>query len=356
VASRDVIVAFDDIVHGSASVYSSAFVNLALAELERYALEVVVDPVGTPPDNFTVQLEMSSDGRNWIAKNGPPEVYMLAGAIQTYVASGFDSGLIPALALVRVRVQLAGASSAAHVKVFVRQGPRFGFVPPGLSGCVLWLRSDTGLTMNGANVSAWADLSGNGNNASQGASTRQPAFNTRQINGQPSLFFDPSTSGSEKYMNLSNSLASLSALHAFVVHRRLTATESNNAKTGFWKLGTAAGAAAMPGTDGNIYDDCGSTASHACGAPVVTLTTSQVYEVTSQSGSWANGLNGVAQFSTASNTVGGSSTAQIGGNSGFGNFYNGDWAEMILFNRILATPERALVIGYLNGRYALGAV
>jgi hypothetical protein len=40
----------------------------------------------------------------------------------------------------------------------------------------VWFRADKGITLNGSNVSAWADQSGNGNSASQGTSGDQPAF------------------------------------------------------------------------------------------------------------------------------------------------------------------------------------
>jgi len=37
------------------------------------------------------------------------------------------------------------------------------------------------------------------------------------------------------------------------------------------------------------------------------------------------------------------------------NFYHGDWAEVIVFNRMRSVSERGLVVHYLNGRYGLGA-
>ncbi len=225
--------------------------------------------------------------------------------------------------------------------------------PTVLAGCSLWLRADLGITLNGTTVSAWADSSTNGNNASQGTAGRQPVYNTRQINGQPTLFFDATL---QKYMPLANSLASLSASHAFVVHRRLTNTESTLANTGFWTLGTSGLITHMPYTDGNIYDDGGGTTRYACGAPQVGLATAQVYEAQNQAGSWKNLLNGLAQSSSGTNTVGLSTTPVLGGNVASAIFYYGDWAETILYNRILNATERALVINYLNGRYALGAV
>jgi hypothetical protein len=39
------------------------------------------------------------------------------------------------------------------------------FAPTDLTGLSLWLKADAGITLSGANVTAWADQSGNGNDA-----------------------------------------------------------------------------------------------------------------------------------------------------------------------------------------------
>jgi len=68
------------------------------------------------------------------------------------------------------------------------------FSPINISGCVLWLRADLGVTLNTTTVSAWADQSGNGNNFSQGTANKQPTFTASDaaINSQPVLDFDGS--------------------------------------------------------------------------------------------------------------------------------------------------------------------
>ena len=50
------------------------------------------------------------------------------------------------------------------------------FIPTQISGCTLWLRSDLGITL-GTGVSAWADQSGNGHNVTQGTGSKQPTYN-----------------------------------------------------------------------------------------------------------------------------------------------------------------------------------
>lgn len=50
------------------------------------------------------------------------------------------------------------------------------FTPATISGCVMWVRADLGITLNAGNVSAWADQSGAGNHATQGTGVQQPAY------------------------------------------------------------------------------------------------------------------------------------------------------------------------------------
>jgi hypothetical protein len=55
-------------------------------------------------------------------------------------------------------------------------------------GLVLWLNAEKGVTGT-ANVSAWADQSGNGNNFSQAAGANQPSLTGNAVNGHSALQF-----------------------------------------------------------------------------------------------------------------------------------------------------------------------
>ena len=79
---------------------------------------------------------------------------------------------------VSVLSQQAVASSAA-------------FSPTDLSGLVLWLDANEGITLNGSDVAIWADQSGNGNDASQGTAANQPAYSaTSSIQSLPAVTFN----------------------------------------------------------------------------------------------------------------------------------------------------------------------
>jgi len=60
----------------------------------------------------------------------------------------------------------------------------------------LWLDAALGVTLNGSNVSSWADQSGYGYDASQGTADNQPLYVASGVNGLPSIRFD----GSNDYL------------------------------------------------------------------------------------------------------------------------------------------------------------
>ncbi len=78
----------------------------------------------------------------------------------------------------------------------------------------VWLRSDVGVTASGGQVSALADQSGNGNDASQSTGANQPTITAAAVNGVAALNFDGSTS----YMTLGPGLFfGSSGITAYVV-------------------------------------------------------------------------------------------------------------------------------------------
>lgn len=71
-------------------------------------------------------------------------------------------------------------------RIDVRRSQIYGgaapFTPASLSGLILWLRADMGITLAGAKVSAWADQSGNGNDFTQAVDARRPTFTASDAN------------------------------------------------------------------------------------------------------------------------------------------------------------------------------
>jgi hypothetical protein len=117
---KDSTCVFDEFIVGTGVVYTSPEFNEILARHERVAFQVIVDQVtGTTP-TFTLQQEHSSDQRNWSFKNGTAEILPASiSATATTVLSGYELGTNPSHGYVRLRLQLAGTSPQAHVKIWV---------------------------------------------------------------------------------------------------------------------------------------------------------------------------------------------------------------------------------------------
>lgn len=73
-----------------------------------------------------------------------------------------------------------------------RQAPAPAFSPLSLTGLKLWLDAtdSSSITLNGGNVSEWADKSPEGNDAMQATAIRQPAYETAAVNGLAAVAFD----------------------------------------------------------------------------------------------------------------------------------------------------------------------
>jgi len=228
----------------------------------------------------------------------------------------------------------------------------------------LWLKADSisGLT-NNAPVNTWYDSSGWSNNATQGSASQQPVYVANLVNGYPVVRFN----GSNSFFSLPNFLAEATGMEAMVVLK--AAVTPSGESHGLWYMG-GSGTGNGSYTDHGIADDFGSTVLYTVGTPSQPLTEYHIYEVASQSNRWSAWINGLPCYDTFNNTVvfigkyptgpytpflGG--TAGDSGNGGAGSsllsYFNGDIAEVLVFNRTLTAGERTTVNNYLNGKYGL---
>ena len=232
-------------------------------------------------------------------------------------------------------------------------------VPETISGLTAWWRADSGITLNGGDVSDWTDkvLSAV---ASQGTDTKQPLYNSADsnFNNQPSLSFD---STAAQALGCSDStVASLVDAGAdftlyFVVNWSSAAASSahicgwgvDNSNyvqiycptNDQWRHGRTSG--------GSGYDDIGYSAGAGAhygwwginsGNSVHSLDgQSELSETAGQNptGSWIGFAIGARQRATVSQE------------------WDGEIADLILYNRALTAGEKASLDAYATARYGL---
>jgi len=233
-----------------------------------------------------------------------------------------------------------------------RSGPNASsntFLPTQLANLLLWTRGDLGITLNGSNVSAWADQSGNGNHLVQGTALNQPLYvaSDAAYGGKPSLTWDGSTSSMHTTRTVTLgpgtyifAVKNTTASSYFAVFQNdstdylfastgLSSFVSRSAVSCTANLGAAWGVNASPRTIVRTFD--GTVAGHTIRA---------------------NGVDLGA--TTAGSPPGTGTTAQtlfVGSNHTPALFLTGSFAECIVYGRALSVPELQQVEAYIRTRY-----
>jgi hypothetical protein len=225
----------------------------------------------------------------------------------------------------------------------------------GISGRVIWLRADRGITLSSGEVASWTDTSvAGGLTATTDAGSGGITVVGGGAGGRP--YLSVGQSGWD-YMAFASgavqALLSTNTAEGFFVFRR----DSDPASTGQGGLHTMIGqlnGIHVPYTNSTIYDTfytntrkefavtAGSTAIDAC-----------CYNPRSTAGEWTARLNGAQVHTTATNSVSRSATNGLLGLATSTDIYlQGRFYEFLLYNKILSTTERSQVESYIRRRYA----
>jgi len=216
------------------------------------------------------------------------------------------------------------------------------FTNTSIPGLCLWLKADDpGIVSNNGNISLWPDnsLINPANNATQSNGSNQPTLVANGLNGRPVVHFAGGQS-----LNLPNVMNGASAGEIFVVVR---STALNNA---LWWWGGSNGNL-YPYSDGNLYEDFGTTTWTSLGKPAADLTQYNLYNVSSSSSEWTQRINGLVNYDRLGNTVSFRATPVLGMASS-GVHFTGDIAEVIVYDHVLTPQEKETVGFYLNSKYA----
>ena len=204
-----------------------------------------------------------------------------------------------------------------------------------------WLMATVVHTNSPDRIDKWLDQSGKTNDAVASGSTR-PYWTNNVLNGFPVVHFDGNVSF-DTY--LGSFVTNWTEAEVFVVLR--VATNKPSGSLGFWRMGQ--GNHSYPNASGEIIETFGTkSGDRKVGSTSQGLTNFHLFNPLTRAGEWTARLNGAVKFTTATNQVGFPATPALGlGN----NRYEGDIAELLLFNRVLNANERQGVSSYLNERY-----
>lgn len=220
--------------------------------------------------------------------------------------------------------------------------PAAPFSPSDIAGLQLWLKADSLSLSNDDPVTTWSDSSGSGNDATSSGSSR-PLFKTNVFNGKPALSFDNTDDG----MVVSPLSVSLPFTLFIVYNYPTTVSGTHRAIQGIngnWLIGP---------WDSSVH-------SYYNGAfingPSISFGTPVSGSVTQATGTAEFFVNGTSYGTNSNNTTPGGiqlGAPVIPGSPPFLEYLGGHIAEVICYDSVLASGNRALVEAYLNTRYAM---
>ena len=227
----------------------------------------------------------------------------------------------------------------------------------------VWCRSDLGAEMNGATVSGWLDMSGNGRDFAQATAADQPALSGAGLGGRSELSFDGSSDvleGSSLYGMLNDDAAWTTVL----VCRNWTWGGSTGHNTGRSVIGAPSGGGgyfnqvilteAAGGPAGGFYN--GSAHKTATAASAGDQGASIIWSMINDGGDLTIRVNGEAgsTVSGAGRLQSAATTLGVGHGTGSGAstaFWDGDISEALIFDGTLGSNEIKQVEQYLSDRY-----
>ncbi len=228
------------------------------------------------------------------------------------------------------------------------------------SGSNLWLRADAGVTTNESGlVTAWADQSGQGHDATQSNSSQEAQIIASAINGHAALAFN----GFSDFYSLAGQVLTSQQFTIFAVandtggsssspsQREILSnwTSGNGTQSVFF--GTATG---TPGTrSARLSDDFGGSSGQGVGVLANPATPFVFTGINSASDTviYQNG-NVIADKGSPLATRSLTTNYVIGQQGSLNSeFWAGDIAEILVYNRALSTTERQSVQNYLMNKY-----
>lgn len=225
-----------------------------------------------------------------------------------------------------------------------------GIVAPQLmvSDLIIWLDASQGITLNGSDVSQWDDLSGNGNDMSQGTPLDQPLYtaSNSNFNNEGTIDFD----GVDH--NLSGTFHA-SVPKPWFLFAVFTANAAAAGVDYVFSADKAADDARMAVDDGNDLITLNGSANTQY-SKTIPFTTPIVLSFSSVSGTseiWENGVS--VDTGSEPNDDFDTNGMFLGQHRSGSNQFNGSIAHFILYKKTLSVTEHNLIGRELSNQYAL---
>lgn len=224
-------------------------------------------------------------------------------------------------------------------------------VPLRVSGLKAWFRADLGITLNGSNVSAWADQSGTGDankHLTQGTAANQPlwAASDASYNGKPTLTFD----GISEQMASGTWAAALTQPHTiYCVGQNANAGVYRNfvdgITTGARSIARARAGGARAGFYAGTADVDGTSTTNV--PRVIT------YVFSGAASALYNVSTGTSETAASPGTQG-FTGMRVGSDwNATGQYLDGKIAEIIIYSGAHDLATRTLIRDYLAARYGI---
>lgn len=246
-------------------------------------------------------------------------------------------------------IAILGPDTSPIATSYISFEPATAMIPR--TGLKLWLKSDFGPVATSGSISRWVDLSNSNNDATQSNSANQPSLQTAVINGLASTIYN----GTSQFFDLTSGFADLTSGCSlfFVVKPKSTGSgtilvSGNSGPTDMINVQNN-------GTQGvfECYNSTTpSTLSTSSGA--LALNRYQLIEATQTGpGSGTIYVNGsLAAQGPLQNLLNVTRTQnRVAADLSASSFWQGEIAELLVFNRNLTQAERASTSAYLIWKF-----
>lgn len=235
--------------------------------------------------------------------------------------------------------------------------------PELISDLQLWLNANTisGLS-DDDQITTWEDDSGNGRDATgvQHIDWKPKYRSTDGPNSKPAVRMGTDNPEAGGWFTLADFLTGYTSGHIFVVVKTdidpSSAIDRAGPPTRFGSANSNADLYPFH-TDSKVYDAFGSTVRKTTNDFTTSLATWHVYESRTASAAWSLRINGATSggdfFSTATNTVGWTTTPRIGSHHLSDTHLCGMIAEIIFYSRVLDGTETGDIYDYLETKYGI---